>query len=251
MHTIPWLAALACATCVTVTVVPQRSSAAPPGDEAAYPDPARFADEIDAFTAADSVSPPPTGAIVCVGSSSMHGWHETIAQDLAPLTVVPRGFGGSNMNDVLFYADMIILPYHPRAVVLYEGDNDIADGVAPGTIDATFGKLVARIRAELPLCRIYVLSIKPSPSRWTLWPRMQRANALLRADCADDSLLTYVDVAGAMLGQDGKPKPDIFLEDRLHMNRAGYRLWRDALRPVLLGREEQDEDDLVRGKVAK
>lgn len=214
-----------------------------------YPDPERFAGDIAAFEAADRESPPPHGAIVCVGSSSMRFWHDAIARDLAPLTIVARGFGGSNMNDALFFADRIILPYRPRAIVLYEGDNDVADGISPETIHATFGKLVARVHSALPLCRIYVLSIKPSASRWEVWPQMQRANALLRADCADDSLLTYVDVAGGMLDENGQPKPDIFLGDKLHMNRAGYRIWRDILEPVLVEQELRDEDDRVNSEI--
>jgi len=235
MRTLLSLIALAITTCAV--------AGAATDPMVSYADPERFAGDIAAFEAADRVNPPPPGAIVCVGSSSMRFWHDDIARALAPLTVVPRGFGGSNMNDALVFADRIILPYRPRAIVLYEGDNDIADGISPEVIQATFNDLVARVRVALPSCRIYVLSIKPSSSRWSLWPGMQQANALLSTECAGDSLLTYVDVAGGMLDEDGKPKSEIFLEDKLHMNRAGYRIWRDILRPVLVAREMQDEDD--------
>lgn len=202
-----------------------------------YPDPARFEEVVQEFEKEASKQRVPRKAIVCTGSSSMRGWHDDLYDDLAPLTVIARGFGGSNMNDVLFYADRLILPYRPRAVVLYEGDNDIAQGIAPETILETFHALLEKVHAELPKTRFYVLSIKPSPSRWHMWSRMQRANELLAQACAEDERLTYVDVASGMLGEDGEPRGDIFEEDKLHMNRKGYELWRDALRPVIIKAE--------------
>ena len=99
-----------------------------------YPDPNRFEEAILHFESLDSITFPPENAIVCVGSSSMRGWTGTITKDLAPLTVIPRGFGGSNMNDALYFSDRIILKYKPRAIVLYEGDNDIALGISPEII---------------------------------------------------------------------------------------------------------------------
>jgi len=207
------------------------------GGDGEYGDPGRFEKDIRRFEASDEKHPPPRGAIVCIGSSSMRGWHGTIEDDLAPLTVVPRGFGGSNMNDVLYYADRIVLPYEPRAVVLYEGDNDIAQGIAPGKIAETFRAFVRKVHGELPDCRIYFLSIKPSIRRWGLWPKMKEANALIAAECAKDERLTFVDVAAGMLDGDGVPREEIFKEDGLHMNREGYVIWRDILRPVLLASE--------------
>ena len=203
-------------------------------------DPARFEESIARFEAADREAAPPPGAILGLGSSSMRMW-ETIAEDLAPLTVVPRGFGGSNLNDALHYADRIVLPYKPRAIVLYEGDNDIAQGVAPEIIADTFRRFTRKVHGALPGCRIYFLSIKPSISRWNLWPAMTEANDLIAAACAKDARLTYVDVATGMLNDKGQPRPDIFKEDNLHMERAGYLIWRDALRPVLLAAERAFE----------
>jgi lysophospholipase L1-like esterase len=171
----------------------------------------------------------------------MKGWHKTIRADLAPLTVIPRGFGGSNMNDALHYADRVVLAYKPRAVVIYEGDNDINLGISPGKVRETFLAFVKKVRGELPKCRIYFLSVKPSIKRWKLWPRMKKANELIAAECAKDPLLTYVDVAAGMLGKDGRPRKEIFKRDKLHMVRAGYEIWRDALRPVLIRAEGKHE----------
>ena len=207
-----------------------------------YPDPARFQGAIDAFTAADQVAMPPQGAIVATGSSSMRGWHGRIADDLAPLTVIPRGFGGSNMHDVRVYLDELVLRYKPRAVLLYEGDNDVAVGVSPQQIAAEFDAIDNAIATELPGTRIYILAVKPSIARWQLWPTMQAANALLAAKAVADPRITFIDVATPMLDADSKePKRDIFIPDMLHMNDAGYDIWRDAVRPVLVRAEAEHE----------
>lgn len=208
-----------------------------PANHAGYADPARFAKAIEDFEAADRQQPPPAGGIVCIGSSSLKGWHADIRKDLAPLTIIPRGFGGSTMNDALHYADRIVLPYRPRAIVLYEGDNDIAQRIPPEKIAATFQAFVDRIHRHLPDTRIYVLSIKPSISRWKHWPMTLQANRLLADACARDKRLFYVDVATPMLDADGRPRGELLKADNLHMTRAGYEVWRDVLRPILLKAE--------------
>ncbi|MCG8584210.1 MAG: GDSL-type esterase/lipase family protein [Pirellulales bacterium] len=205
---------------------------------AEYPNPKRFEWAIEAYEKLDAKKLPKPGGIVCVGSSSMRLW-KTLEKDLAPLPVIQRGFGGSNMNDVLHFADRVILPYKPRAILLYEGDNDIASGVESTAIAETFNKLVAKLREELPKLRIYVISAKPSPRRWKLWPKYMETNKLLKAACDADPRMTYIDVASPMLGEDGKPKPDIFIIDKLHMNAKGYKLWKDAVRPVLIAGEKK------------
>lgn len=199
-----------------------------------YGAPGRFEKDIKAFEAADLKAPPPTGAIVCFGSSSMRMWHPTLQVDLAPLTVIPRGFGGSTMDEALHALDRVVVPYKPRAILLYEGDNDVAGGIAPELIRDTFLALVQKARASLPTVRIYVLSVKPSVSRWKLWPKMQETNLLLSEACAKDPLLTFIDVGAPMLDATGKPRPELFKKDNLHMTRAGYAIWRDTVKPVLL-----------------
>ena len=204
---------------------------------AEYPDPERFQAAIDAFLAADAESPPPKGAVVATGSSSMRGWHGRIAEDLAPLTLIPRGFGGSNMKDVRHFLDELVLRHEPRAVLLYEGDNDAAAGVTPKQILAHFDAIAAGIHEALPQTRIYILAVKPSIRRWNLWDTMAATNAML-ADRADaDERLTFIDIATPMLGEDGKPLPEIFVADNLHMNDAGYDIWRDVVRPILVDAE--------------
>lgn len=221
-----------------VVVNPWSFTEAPKAEpEKQYWDPTKYEEAIRAFEAADREQPPAKGAIVCIGSSSMKGWHGKIQEDLAPLTVIPRGFGGSNMNEAVYYADRIVIPYQPRAVVLYEGDNDIAYGISPEKVNQEFCAFVEKVHQALPAARIYFLSIKPSPSRWGVWPQMQEANRLIKQECSKNSLLNYVDVAAGMLDADGEVKKDIFLEDNLHLNREGYVIWRDILKPVLMKSE--------------
>lgn len=197
------------------------------------PDPERFTDSIARFAASDQEQSPPKGAIVCVGSSSMRMWHPRIAEDLAGLTVIPRGFGGSQFTDVIYYLDELILKYEPRAVLVYEGDNDTGAGKTPQRILDDLKFLVEATRARLPDVRFYIISAKPSIDRWHLAARMQSANALMEDYCHATPGLTFIDLWPGMLGQDGQPLPDIYVEDQLHLNENGYDIWAAVIAPVL------------------
>jgi lysophospholipase L1-like esterase len=209
---------------------------APQQDITPYPNPSRLETVIKAFEAESKAAPPPEGAIVAIGSSSMRIW-STIQEDLAPLKIIHRGFGGSTMYDALHFADRIVLPYRPRAVLIYEGDNDAIIGISPERISEAFNAFVAKIHDTLPNARIYVIAIKPSVNRWKIWDAIQRANELLEATCDADPLLTFIDVAAPMLDEEGRPKAGIFLSDNLHMNEKGYHIWKEAIRPVLIEHE--------------
>jgi lysophospholipase L1-like esterase len=210
------------------------AAAAQNADPPNYFDPARFEADIRAFEKADSATAQPADPVIFYGSSSIRMWHDSLASDMEPLPVIGRGFGGSTMIDALKYVDRVVIPHKPRAVVLYEGDNDIgAFDVAPSRVAELFKELVDKVHAALPETEIYFLTIKPSPSRWEHWPQMKEANQMIRAVCDADPLLHYVDVASVMLGEDGMPKKDIFREDMLHMNRKGYTLWTEVIRKAL------------------
>ena len=205
-----------------------------------WPDPKRFEREIAAFERADRRAPPPSGAIVVAGSSSIRIWQRakpSIREDLAPLTVIPRGFGGSTMYDLLYYADRIVLPYRPRAVVVYEGDNDTAAGIAPEKVFDTFRRLVHKLHKHNPKMRVYFLAIKPSPKRRSVWRKAQAANDRIRRWCARDDRLFFIDVATPLLDEAGEPKAALFQADRLHLNRRGYAIWKKVIREVLIKHE--------------
>jgi lysophospholipase L1-like esterase len=206
------------------------------------PDPARWEATIQAWESEDGSAPPPTGAIVFTGSSSIRLWN-TVHEDMSPLTIIDRGFGGSWMQDAAYYAERIVNAYEPRAVVLYEGDNDVGQArLSPDALLADFREFVRRVHADMPEARIYFLSIKPSVLRWDNWDLMKEANTRIREETESDDRLIFIDVATPMLGPDGgPPSEDLFIADMLHMTPRGYAIWTDAVRPVLVEREGRYE----------
>ena len=194
--------------------------------------PADWIVEIDALTRDDAAHPPPTHGIVFVGSSSIRLW-DSLAQDFPGWPVIGRGFGGSELADSVYYLDRLVLPYQPRIVVLYAGENDVKAGQSPETVADEFRKFCGRLRAALPATRIIYIAMKPSPSRWALQDKFARGNALIAAACDGDPRLAFVDVARPMLGADGRPRPELYREDMLHMKPAGYAIWVRLLSPLL------------------
>ena len=195
-------------------------------------DPTRFEADIRAFEAADRASPPPLGGVVFVGSSSIKNWTD-VATDFPGVPVLNRGFGGSTLADVVYYANRIVLPYHPCLVVLYAGDNDMVEGRTPEQVLGDYRAFVARLRSVWPAARVVFVSIKPSPSRRMYVDRVRKTNQLIRSETARDTLQAYIDVFTPMLDATGQPRPELFLADSLHMTRAGYVLWRAILAPVV------------------
>lgn len=188
------------------------------------PPPNRFEKAIRAFEDRDLDSPPPAGAALFVGSSSIKRW-TGLASDFPGRAVIGRGFGGSQFADLLHFTDRIVLPYKPKTILVYEGDNDTAAGKKPEKIRDDFKTFVARVRAALPDARVHFIAIKPSLRRWRLWPEMKKANDLIRAFAKKTQGVTFLDVAGPMLGEDGKPRKGLFAKDGLHLSPAGYKLW--------------------------
>lgn len=195
------------------------------------PDPQRFAAAIRAFEARDRQNSYPRDAILFVGSSSIAMWQT--ADAFPGLRVINRGFGGSVITDATHYADRIVVKYHPRIIVFYSGDNDIAAGMSPQKVFGDFRDFVTLVHKELPTTRIIYLPIKPSLARWQKWPQMQQANALVADHAQHDDHLEIVDTATPLLGPDGKPRLEIFQGDGLHMNAKGYAIWNQLLTPVL------------------
>jgi len=181
--------------------------------------------------------PEPNG-IVVAGSSTIRLW-STIKTDLAPLPIVQRGFGGSTAAELNYYLDRIVLPYKPRAVVIYEGENDLAEKIAPERIQSEIKSIVTKIKAELPEARIYIIGVKPSISRSYLLPATATTNGLLAALCAKDPRLTFIDAGKGLLGADGQPVRKYFGEDLLHLSSEGYKVWTAAIRPILLADDKE------------
>ncbi|GMW00727.1 MAG: hypothetical protein AMXMBFR84_18640 [Candidatus Hydrogenedentota bacterium] len=186
---------------------------------------------IAAFEEKDKTSPPPKHANLFVGSSSIRLWK--VEEAFPEYEVINRGFGGSEIADSTHFADRIILPYEPDVIVFYAGDNDMAKGKSPQQILEDYKAFVAKVHGALPQTKIVYISIKPSVARWALYSAMEQANGLIKEETETSDLLEFVDIAPAMIGEDGKPKADLLLEDGLHLNEEGYKRWNDAVRPHL------------------
>lgn len=188
--------------------------------------------EIKKFEEADKQKPPAQGAVLFIGSSSIRMW-KNLAQDFPEAQVINRGFGGSEIADSTYYVDRIVTPYRPRMVVLYAGDNDLANAKTPQRVFEDYKAFVSRVRKRLPRAKIAYISIKPSPARASLIEKMRAANELIRGYAAADKNLIYIDVFTPMLGRDGMPRRELFGSDGLHMNQEGYNLWRGVIAPYL------------------
>jgi lysophospholipase L1-like esterase len=187
--------------------------------------------QLAAFDAADKATPPAPGEILFVGSSSIEIWD--LPRFFPDMKTINRGISGSELDDTLRLADRLVFPYSPRVVVVYAGDNDIAAGETPEDVASEFGQLVTSIHTRLPQTRIVFIGLKPSIHRWSQVEQMRAANALIRDYSAHDALVSYVDIDHAMLGEDEKPRTDLFVSDGLHLNADGYQLWSSMVRPLL------------------
>jgi lysophospholipase L1-like esterase len=193
--------------------------------------PERWEKAIAAMEKRDKDSPPREGGIFFCGSSSIVRWD--LAKSFPGLGVVQRGFGGSQVADSTHFAPRIILPYKPATIVFYAGDNDIGSGKAPEKVHEDFLAFAAAVHKELPKTRIVFLSIKPSIARWKKIDQVRKVNALVEASSKKDERLVYLDVGSVLLGKDGKPRPELFVKDGLHLSAKGYRLWTEKVRPLL------------------
>lgn len=199
---------------------------------ARQPPPQQWAPDIAAFTAQDQSQAPPQHGVLFIGSSSIHAW-TSLATDFPGVPVINRGFGGSAIADSTFYVDRIVTPYHPRVIVMYAGDNDIAEGATSAEVIHDFQAFVARVRRDLPETKIVYISIKPSLARENLWPQMREANEGIAHWVKGKPGLRFVDIGPAMVDAQGHPRPELLRADGLHMTPAGYAIWVAALKPVL------------------
>lgn len=214
----------ACATAVPVNrEAPQVPSQASSAD---------WERDMQRFAEADATAPPPRDAVLFIGSSSIRFW-ETLAADFPGIPTLNRGFGGSHIRDSTWYADRIIVPYSPRRIVFYAGENDLDAGRSPRQVRDDFRGFVQRVRQDLPETPIAYISSKPSPLRMGQLEAQRQANALVREDIAAMDRVEFIDVFTPMLDTRGRPRGELFINDGLHLSRAGYELWKRIVTPYL------------------
>lgn len=197
-----------------------------------YPDPGRWAKDMEAFAQWDSKNSFPTDAVLFVGSSSIRLWATAKAFG-SEYPVINRGFGGSYLADSVHYSQTLILQYKPKVVVIFAGTNDVAGNIPTALVHRDFVRLIEVIHTALPQTEIICLSITPTRSRWHLQDRMQQVNALNKAYAAKEAFVTFLDVSAVFLGADGLPDPELFVADQLHLSEKGYAKWNTALAPIL------------------
>ncbi len=194
-------------------------------------DESRWEKAIQRFERQDEETPPPEGATLFVGSSSIRMW--PLDEYFPDLEVINRGFGGSEIADSIRFADRIVLKYKPKTIVLYAGDNDIAAGKSPDEVVGDYKTFVKRVHDALPETRILFIAIKPSIARWSLVGLMREANRRIAHHARTDDRLEFIDIDTSMMGEDERPRAELFLKDGLHLNPDGYALWTSLVRPHL------------------
>ena len=193
---------------------------------------AKWEKEIAAYEQADSTNPPPKGALLFIGSSTIRRW-TTLSRDFPTHQVINRGFGGSEIIDSAHFADRIIFPYEPRMVFLRAGGNDLWGGKSPEQVFADFKEFVARVHSKLPETEVVYISLSPSIARWAQAEKEKALNAMVKDYIKQTPKVKYLETYDLVLGADGKPRPELFVEDKLHFNAEGNKLLADAVRKLL------------------
>ena len=187
-------------------------------------DPLRFQEEIAHLDSINFDFDQSKDIILFTGSSSIRKW-DSLSVYFPEYQIINTGFGGSQMSDLLYYTDVLVIKYAPVKVFIYEGDNDLAEEKEINEIMTTTKKLVKKLKKEIPGVEIIFISAKPSLARWELKNEYLEWNSAIKDYCSSKSYLTYADVWDVMLDDSGNPKADLFVKDGLHLNEKGYDLW--------------------------
>jgi len=193
---------------------------------------ARWEKEIAAYEQSDRTNPPPKGALLFIGSSTVRLW-KTLAQDFPGYRVINRGFGGSQIMDSAHFAERIIFPYDPKMIFLRAGGNDLWAGKSPEQVFAEFKEFVAKVHAKLPETEIVFISLCPSVARWKRADQEKTLNTLVKDYVRQTTGVKYLETYTMSLGPDGQPRPELFVADKLHFNAEGYKLLAELVRPHL------------------
>jgi len=192
----------------------------------------RFADQIDAFLKEDTLTPPPKNAILFIGSSIFRQWTH-LKEQMAPLPVFNRAFGGSRTAEVLYQMDKIVLPYKPRIIVYYCGSNDVNAGATALEIFLHFKEFCDKVAEKLPQTQVFYVSINRAPQKMTKWNVVDSANTLVKNYCASAKQRGFIDVNPVLFDEEGKPRLDLYRDDKLHFKDPAYEEFTKIIKPVL------------------
>ena len=194
-----------------------------------------FENEIRNYEKQDSISLPKKGQILFIGSSSFRIW-KTFSTDLAGISAINRGFGGSTMTDALYYFDRMVVKYAPSTVVVYEGDNDLAKGKSPEELAKEYEDFLNRLKKALPKTKLVYLAVRPSLSRIAIVDKQKQFNGWLEKYCKSQKGRFFLDMHSPFYLPDGTLMPDIFVADRLHLNEKGYQIFSAKIREFILNK---------------
>lgn len=191
-------------------------------------DPLRFQKEVEQIGQKHGSATLGDDLTVFTGSSSIKMWKDLQAY-FPDHQLINTGFGGSQTSDLIYFVNELIINYKPQKVFIYEGDNDIAAGKSVSAIMENTQTLVKTLKKKLPEIEIFLISAKPSISRWELKEQYLELNREFEEYSRTHSNVHFVDIWPTMLNEAGEPKKEIFLEDNLHMNKKGYDLWAEVI----------------------
>ena len=194
-----------------------------------------FWKDVTAFKKVDSAQKPAPHSILFIGSSSFTRWTD-VADYFPGYTITNRAFGGSTLPDVIRYFYEVIVPYQPKQIFIYCGENDLAysESVTADEVLRRFKTLYAMIRVYFPDITVDFVSIKPSPSREKIQERVKAANAKIKAFLAKEKKAAFINVYDAMLDANGKMREELYVQDRLHMKPEGYKIWQRIFLPYMI-----------------
>ena len=201
-------------------------------------DPTLWERSINQFEKSDSQNKLSTNIILFAGSSSIVYW-KNLEKDMRPLNVLNRGFGGSQIPDVTYYVDRIVVPYEPKCIVFYAGENDITGLLVSKKktgeeVAISFSQFCDTVFTSYRPIPIYFISIKPPKRRKKFWPEMEKANKLIESYCSTKDNLHYINIVDPMLDNNGTVKQDLFKWDGIHLNEKGYEIWKAVIKPILI-----------------
>lgn len=194
-----------------------------------------FDPEINYYRQADTVEELPENPILFIGSSSIKNW-KNMDSAFAGYPILNRGFGGSTFDDVINYADDVILKYDPKQIIIYCGENDFAavDTITPEIVFSRFVNLIAVIRNKYPDVPVVYISLKPSPAKTNMMHKIIAFNTMVAIYVSQQNNMVFANVYSPMLTPEGQPDTSYFFTDKLHMNEKGYGVWNEVVRPLLV-----------------